>query len=118
VGQGLLLPSVVRWLGLASHAADEHEREHKAEFAARSDALKLAQSRLERLATDRHISPEVLTILRARHDYRAGRLPDLTSNAFDVALAAGDLKSELLSANTSTDYCKTAKSPKRRFTVN
>jgi hypothetical protein len=33
VCQGLLLPSVVRWLGLASHTADEREREHKAELA-------------------------------------------------------------------------------------
>src|SRR5215472_13598643 len=44
VGQGLLLPSVVRWLGLARHAADERDREQKAELAARSDALKLAQT--------------------------------------------------------------------------
>jgi len=28
VGQGLLLPAVVRWLGLGSHAAEEREREH------------------------------------------------------------------------------------------
>jgi CPA1 family monovalent cation:H+ antiporter len=42
--------------------------------------------------------------LRARHDYRAGRLPDLTSNAFDVALAAADLKSELIAAEREYIY--------------
>jgi monovalent cation/hydrogen antiporter len=98
VGQGLLLPSVVRWLGLGSHAADEREREYRAEFAARSAALKVAQSRLEELAADRGISPEVLAILRARHDYRARRLPDPASNALDPALAAAELRSELIAA--------------------
>src|ERR1700680_4618266 len=52
VGQGLLLPRVVRWLGLARHAADEREREHGAELAARSEALDVAQDRLEKLAAE------------------------------------------------------------------
>jgi len=98
VGQGLVLPSVVHWLGLGSHAADEREREYKAELAARLAALKMAQSRLEELAADGRISPEVLAILRARHDYRAGRLPDPTSDEFDPALAAAELRSELIAA--------------------
>ena len=98
VGQGLLLPSVVRWLGLAIHATDEREREHKAELAARSEALKVAQSLLEQLAADRQISPEVLAILRSRHDYRAARLPDPTSNELQAALAAAELRSELIAA--------------------
>ena len=33
VGQGLLLPRTVRWLGLTSHAAEEREREHNAELS-------------------------------------------------------------------------------------
>jgi len=93
-----LLPSVVRWLGLSSHAADEHEREHQAELAARSEALKVAQRRLEQLADDRRISPEALAILRSRHDYRAGRSPDPTSNELEAALAAAELRSELIAA--------------------
>jgi Na+/H+ antiporter len=104
VGQGLLLPSVVRWLGLASQAADEHEREHKAEFAARSESLKVAQSRLEQLTADRRISSEVLAILRARHDYRAVWLPDPTSNERDAALAAADLRSELIAVEREYVY--------------
>jgi CPA1 family monovalent cation:H+ antiporter len=43
VGQGLVLPTVARWLGLGLHAADERDREQKAELAARSDALQAAQ---------------------------------------------------------------------------
>jgi len=116
VGQGLLLPSVVRWLGLASHAADEHERERRAELTARSEALKVAQRRLEQLAADREISPEVLAILRARHDYRGVRFPDSSSNEPDATFVAVELRSELIAAseNTSTGCYKTGKSLMKR----
>ena len=50
VGQGLLLPAVVRWLGLGSHAAEE--REHTAELSARADALNVVQNRLDHLAAE------------------------------------------------------------------
>jgi CPA1 family monovalent cation:H+ antiporter len=103
VGQGLLLPSVVRRLGLASHAADEHERERKAELVARSEALKVAQRRLEQIAADREILPDVLAILRARHDYRAA-LQDPSSNEIDASLAAAELKSELIAAEREYIY--------------
>src|SRR5258706_366990 len=104
VGQGLLLPSVVRWLGLTSDVADEREREHKAELAARSEALKVAQRRLQELAVDREILPEVLAILRARHDYRAVRLQDPTSNELEAGLAAIDLRSEFITAKREYIY--------------
>jgi len=104
VGQGLLLPGVVRWLGLASHAADEHERERKAELAARSEALKVAQRRLEQLAANREISPEVLAILRARHDYRAVRFSDPSSSELEAAVAAAELRSELIAAEREYIY--------------
>jgi CPA1 family monovalent cation:H+ antiporter len=98
VGQGLLLPSVVRWLGLGRHASDERDREHKAELAARSQALNVAQNRLEKLAADGRISPEVLTILRARQDYRSGRLPRIMSDGLDASSVAAGLRSELITA--------------------
>jgi monovalent cation/hydrogen antiporter len=101
VGQGLLVPGVVRWLGLARHSADEREREHKAELAARSEALIVAQNRLEQLAADGRISPEVSAILRARHDYRFGRLP---KPGLDAALLAANLRSELIAAEREYIY--------------
>jgi Na+/H+ antiporter len=104
VGQGLLLSSVVRWLGLGRHAADERERESRAEFAARSDALNVAQARLEELAADSRISPEVLAILRARHEYRSGRLPKIMSDGLDAALVAADFRSELIAAEREYIY--------------
>jgi monovalent cation/hydrogen antiporter len=75
VVEGLVLPGVTRWLGLPRDAAKERQNEHKAELAARSDALKVAQERLEQLAADGDIPADLMETLRARHEYRAGRLP-------------------------------------------
>jgi CPA1 family monovalent cation:H+ antiporter len=104
VGQGLLLPSVVRWLALGRHAADERDREQKAELAARADALKLAQTRLEELAANNSIAPEVLAVLRARHDYRFGRLPNPEPNRFDAAAAAAGVRSDLIALERQYIY--------------
>ena len=104
VGQGLLLPSIVRWLGLAGHAADERLREHEAELAARSEALNVAQRRLEELAVDGGILPEVLAILRTRHEYRVGRLPRNTPEGVEAAAVAADLRTELIAAERQYIY--------------
>jgi monovalent cation/hydrogen antiporter len=104
VGQGLLLPSVVRWLGLGSHAADERDREQKAELAARTDALQLAQMRLEQLAANKQIAPEALAVLRARHDDRFGRLPNAEPSQSDTASAAADVRSDLIALERQYIY--------------
>jgi CPA1 family monovalent cation:H+ antiporter len=104
VGQGLLLPSVVRWLGLGSHAADERARENAAELSARAEALNVVQNRLDQLAGDGRIAPEVLAILRARHDDRAGRLPRSTSDGIETASAAADVRAELIAAEREYIY--------------
>jgi monovalent cation/hydrogen antiporter len=104
VGQGLLLPGVVRWLGLGSHAADEREREHTAELSARAEALNVEQNRLDQLAADSRIAAEVLAVLRARHDYCVGQLPRNMSNGVETASAAADLRSELIAAEREYIY--------------
>jgi monovalent cation/hydrogen antiporter len=104
VGQGLLLPSVVRLLGLGSHAADERDREQKAELAARTDALQLAQMRLEQLAANKQIAPEALAVLRARHDDRFGRLPNAEPSQSDTASAAADVRSDLIALERQYIY--------------
>ena len=103
IGQGLMLPSVVRWLGLARDADTERKREHQAELAARADALKLVRDRLEKFAADGQVSPEALEILRARHEYRAGRLPKDTETA-DAAAAAAELRTDLIGAEREFIY--------------
>jgi hypothetical protein len=72
IGQGLLLPSVFRWLGLAQHAAHEHQRKHKAELAARSGSIERGAQPAE--AIRGRISSEALAILRARHGRHGCRM--------------------------------------------
>ena len=104
IGQGLMLPSVVRWLGLDAHAADEREREHKAEIAARAEALDVSQAALQRFADEGRISPEALAILRARHESRAGRLPQTTADGMDATMNAMELRIELIAAEREFIY--------------
>jgi len=104
IGQGLLLPRVVGWLGLARHAADERQRERKAELDARSQALDVAQDRLGQVAADGKISAEALAILRARHDYRAGRLVEHKADGNDAAATAAELRTQLIAAEREFIY--------------
>jgi Na+/H+ antiporter len=106
IGQGLLLPRIVRWLGLGRHAAEERAREQKAELNGRTEALNVAQRRLEKMAAEGRISSEVLAILRARHDYRLGRLPKVLSEGLDAdaASAAAELRSDLIAAEREYIY--------------
>jgi CPA1 family monovalent cation:H+ antiporter len=59
---------------------------------------------LDQLAADGRIAPEVLAILRDRHDYRVGGLPRNTSNGLETAYAAADLRSELIAAEREYIY--------------
>src|SRR6266446_4212157 len=59
VGLGLMLPPVIRWLGVARHRATEHRREHDAELAARHEALDAGLRRLEELVRERDLPDEV-----------------------------------------------------------
>jgi CPA1 family monovalent cation:H+ antiporter len=103
VGQGLMLPGVVRWLALPHDAADERVRERDAETAARIEALNIARGRLDRLAADGQVSAEVLAILRARHDHHAGQLPKNLTNS-EVTAAAAELRAELIAAEREYIY--------------
>lgn len=104
VGQGLLLPGVVRWLGLERDSVDERRREHEAEVAARSDALTMAQGRLDQLAAENRIAPEVLAPLRTRHEYRMARLPKDLADEAEASAAAMDLRTELIEAERAYIY--------------
>jgi len=104
VGQGLLLPGVVRWLGLERDSVDERRREYEAEVAARSDALTMAQGRLDQLVAENRIAPEVLAPLRVRHEYRMARLPKEPADERKVSAATADLRMELIEAERAYIY--------------
>lgn len=104
VGQGLMLPTVVRWLGLAQTRADEHEREHEAELAARWEALRVAEGRLDALAANADVPAEVLATLRTHHDYRVRRLPRTISDGVENAAMTASLRADLITAEREYIY--------------
>jgi NhaP-type Na+/H+ or K+/H+ antiporter len=75
VGFGLVLPSVMRWLGLADGGIEERERERAAELEARQHVLDRARRRLDELAVECSLSDEALRPLRSRYAYRLAQLP-------------------------------------------
>ncbi len=70
VGQGLLLPSVIRGLGLAQAGRRERHADRIEEFDARRRAIEAAIARLEGLAAERQLPEDVVAPLRAYHHGR------------------------------------------------
>jgi CPA1 family monovalent cation:H+ antiporter len=103
IGQGLLLPSLVRWLALPRDAADERKRENEAELKARLETLNVAQGELQRVAADGDTAPEVLGLLQARYDHRAVQLPKDAGSRAAVAGALA-LRAELIKAEREYIY--------------
>ncbi len=105
IGQGLALPAVVRWLGLAEHAADEREREHEAELAARAQALNVAHARLKQFVDAKAGSRprRSRSCVPATNTAPAGcRRP--RPDGMDAAMAAMDLRIELIAAEREYIY--------------
>jgi monovalent cation/hydrogen antiporter len=74
VGQGLTLPYVVRWLGLANAGRRESGEERAEELTAWRRAIEAALDRLDRLEGERDLSPEIVAPLRAQYRDRLDRL--------------------------------------------
>jgi monovalent cation/hydrogen antiporter len=70
VGQGLLLPTVIRALGLENAGLREQDEARLEESSARQQAVQAALARLESLATERELPASIVDPLRARHSER------------------------------------------------
>jgi CPA1 family monovalent cation:H+ antiporter len=70
VGQGLTLPRLIRWLGLASGRADELAREVAEERAAREHMITRGTQRLEQLANERGLPQPVVQHVRSSIDHQ------------------------------------------------
>ena len=104
VGQGLMLPLVVRWLGLEQHAQAEQRREHEAELAARTEAMEVALTRLEAIAAERQISGAALDLLRARHEQRTRALATHADDGQELNRLSAGLRIELIEAERQFLY--------------
>jgi len=67
VGQGLMLPAVIRALGLANAGRRERHADRVEEFAARRQAIEAAMHRLDELVADRKLAEDFVGPLRLRH---------------------------------------------------
>jgi Na+/H+ antiporter len=98
IGQGLMLPSVARWLGLTSLSRQERENEIRAELDARVQALQEVEKRLEKFIEERELPEEVIKLLRTRNLSRSQILPrDMKDGLENMRLSAA-LKKELIDA--------------------
>jgi monovalent cation/hydrogen antiporter len=67
VGQGLLLPSVIRALGLAHAGRRERHADNVEEHKARRQGIEAAIERLAQITSERNLSENIVQPLRARH---------------------------------------------------
>ncbi|AXK82073.1 Na+/H+ antiporter [Pseudolabrys taiwanensis] len=98
VGQGLMLPTVVRWLGLNKLGKAERRHEIEAEIAGRKAALEDVVRRLETTASDRGLTEGILEHLRTRNTHRIQVVPDNLQEGVERARAAAAIKRELIEA--------------------
>jgi CPA1 family monovalent cation:H+ antiporter len=96
VGFGLLLPAVMRALGLAHGGTQERAREKEAEHVARQTVLDHARERLEEMIAACNLTEDMVRQLRSRYERRLQQIP----HPNDAAAAAQevDLRLELIRA--------------------
>ncbi len=98
VGQGLTLPPVIRWLGIGHHGKAEHRREQEAELAARNEVIHASRRHLEKIASERKLSPEIVEFLNARHDHRERLIPSDLDESLEMMRLSNDVRLELIAA--------------------
>jgi monovalent cation/hydrogen antiporter len=104
VGQGAMLPQVVRWLGLNRLAQKERETEIRAELDARVSALKEVEKRFDKLINERELPDEVTELLRTRNLSRSQILPDNLEDSLEQMRLSASVKQELIDAEREFIY--------------
>ncbi len=104
VGQGLMLPTVIRWLDPPEDGDAEHRAERQAELEARNEAIHAARQHLDRLATERGLDEEIVSFLNARHDQRERLIPSDLDDGMAAMRIRNDLRLELIAAERDFLY--------------
>jgi CPA1 family monovalent cation:H+ antiporter len=104
VGQGLMLPTVIRWLDPPEDGDAEHRAERQAELEARNEAIHAARQHLDRLASERGLNEEIVAFLNARHDQRERLIPSDLDDGMAAMRVRNDLRLELISAERDFLY--------------
>lgn len=98
VGQGLMLPTVVHWLGLTKQGKAERIHEIEAEIAGRRAALENVVRRLETAASERGLTEGIIEHLRTRNAHRIQVVPNDLQDGVEQARATAVVKRELIEA--------------------
>jgi len=88
VGQGLMLPGVIRWLGLGATGRREHANASAEEVTARRRGLEAGAARLDELAAERQLPDEILAPLQAQIHHRGHALERHANDAPEGIAAA------------------------------
>jgi Na+/H+ antiporter len=101
VGQGLMLPTVIRVLGLANAGERELQTARTEELLARGHAADSAIERLERLATERGLSDDLVQRLRTKYRERLRHFehaPEQQENRQDLTAPPDEIQLLLIAA--------------------
>jgi CPA1 family monovalent cation:H+ antiporter len=104
VGQGMMLPFVVKWLGLHLLGKQEHKDEIKAELRARQAALKQVRKRLEKAIKHCGLPRDAIEHLRTRNQSRLQILPTNLTEGLDHMRQTARIKTELIEAERDFIY--------------
>ncbi|HYC18474.1 MAG TPA: Na+/H+ antiporter [Pseudolabrys sp.] len=104
VGQGAMLPYVLRRLGLHRLGREERKTEIQNELDARGAALKEVEKRLEKLINERELPDEVIELLRTRNQSRTQILPDNLDQSLEQLRLSASVKKELIDAEREFIY--------------
>jgi CPA1 family monovalent cation:H+ antiporter len=104
VGQGLMLPIVVRALGLSRIGGEEHTDELRRELEARQAALKEVTQRLEKAIADKELPETVVAHLRTRNQIRLQVLPRNLTEDLPLIRQTAAVKHELITAEREFIY--------------
>jgi CPA1 family monovalent cation:H+ antiporter len=96
VGQGLMLPFVVRWIGLTRLGKEEQASAIQSELNARMSALDEVEKRFEKLIEERELHDDVVDLLRTRNQSRRQILPNDLEDALDHTRQSAAVKKELI----------------------
>ena len=98
VGQGLMLPAVMRWLGLTDIGKAEREEEIEAELVARVAALDEVDKRFEKFIAERGLPDDAAEHIRTRNRSRKQLLPKNLTDGLEQTRRTAGVKKELIDA--------------------
>jgi Na+/H+ antiporter len=104
VGLGLMLPAMIRWLGVSRLRAAERHSEQEAELAARLEAMDVAQRQVEQSARARGLPEEVHERLHAHGEIRRRQYPPSGEDGSNLSGLAARLRMEQIAAEREHLY--------------